>query len=123
MSYDVGDGDFADVCRTVTRRARTTHKCSACGATISPGHYYTVTGMVWGGTAETVKRCGSCELTYQHLERIGAKVDMFPDIKLACGLDYVEEWGELPPDDIARLPLLSGAERGALLAPTKGGAS
>ena len=118
MSYSYHDAEDPDVCRCVTRRARVAHVCSACGATISHGHYYTSTGVVWEGTAETIKRCGSCELTYRHLVELGSTRGMAPDLKLACGLDYAEEWETEPPEDIARLPLLTDAERGALLAPS-----
>lgn len=119
MSYDAREAGTAAASSYAVRRARKHHTCSACGATIAPGHYYTSTGIVWEGTAATTKRCGSCELTYRHLVELGRPHGMHPREELDCGLDYAEEWETDPPEHIARLPLLSDAERGALLAPAE----
>ncbi len=110
--------------RSAVRKARKAYKCSACRANILPGHYYRNVFLVFDGDAETIRRCGSCDTTWQHLYQLCQEHNkdhrnyetLYPDEKLSCGLKYEDEWGDLP-DDIAALPLLSADERGALLAP------
>lgn len=124
MSYSIEAWDTYTVyCETV-RKARKAHKCSACRVVIRPGDYYCNVALVHDKKAKSLKRCGACQLTHLHLrERCAAKgyssnyERMWPDERLGCGLDYEEEWGEEPPDEIWRLPLLGPDERGALLAP------
>lgn len=119
MSYSYDDCGYADVYKDTVRKARKQHKCTACSKPILPGHYYVSHFSVNEGQADTIKRCGACELTFQHLKEIGKKVGMFPAPALDCGLDYEEEWGTEPPDDIADLVFLSPEESGQLLAPKK----
>ncbi len=105
--------------------ARKEHKCSACRSVILPGHRYASVFTLFEGEADTIKRCGSCEVTWQHLKKLcdghndqheNRGDSLYPREDLGCGKDYEEEWGDIP-DDIAALPLLSADERSALLAP------
>lgn len=98
------------------RKARKSHACDACRLPIRPGDFYCSVHIVFDGEAETVKRCGACQATHEHLRKLGADRDMWPDERLACGLKYEDEWGDEPPDEVAALPMLSAEERGALLA-------
>lgn len=124
MSLSCDDGEPCAVHRHKVMKARKQHKCSACSAPILPGHYYANVFAVSDGGADTIKRCGSCETTWQHLYRLCQAHNkahpyndsLYPDETLSCGLKYEEEWGDLP-DDIAALPLLGSDERGSLLAP------
>lgn len=103
-------------------KARKEHACSACRAKILPGHYYSRVFCVFEGEAETFRRCGSCEVTYRHLTELcrhHPDGDIAPLFDLSCGKDYAEEWGDEPPDEIARLPFLSADERSALLKPVQ----
>lgn len=96
--------------------ARKAHECEACESAIRPGDFYcrvVAIGKHSGATA--YKRCGACQRTHEHLRTL-APGEMWPDERLACGLNYAEEWHEEPPDAIAALPLLSADERGQLLA-------
>jgi hypothetical protein len=95
-------------------KARKHHHCDACKRTIAPGQLYMRVSMVWDSTAKTVKRCGACQKTHEHLRGLSPG-DMWPEEKLDCGLEYVEEWGEKPPEEIARLPLISNEEASELL--------
>ena len=102
------------------RKARKSHVCDACERTIKPKSYYMDIRTVFDGRAETIKRCGSCEVTHRHLIKLCQELadgELWPDEKLGCGLDYKEEWGDAPPLEIARLPMLSDVEAGQLLAP------
>lgn len=116
--------EYCIVHRREIRKARKEHKCCGCRAVIRPGDYYAAVFSLGQDGADTFKRCGACERTWQHLK---AKCDehnklnddsLFPFEDLSCGKDYEEEWGELP-DEIAALPLLSAEERGQLLRPAK----
>ncbi len=115
----------ADVHRRTIVKARKQHFCSACQADIMPGDYYASVFVVGDGDQWSFKRCGSCETTWQHLKRLCDEYNaqhanrgdnLYPMEDLSCGKDYEEEWGDLP-EEIAALPMLSAAERGALLKP------
>lgn len=110
-----------DVYREQIRKARQSHRCDACRCVIRSGDYYCAVSWVYDGSAGGVKRCGSCQLTHVHLRGMCSaefdRDDMWPDERLGCGLEYEDEWGEEPPEEIWVLPLLGPDERGALLAP------
>ena len=106
-----------DVYQETTRKARKEHDCDACKLPIRRGDYYCSVHIVFDGRARSVKRCGACQTTHIHLRKLNPG-EMWPNEKLACGLDYEEEWGNEPPDEIQALPLLSADERGQLLKPT-----
>lgn len=116
MSYEAEEA--YDVYKERIVKARKSHKCQACGVTIGVGHYYCRLSTVYEGTAETVIRCGSCQVTHVHLRKLCRESGepMWPDERLQCGLVYEDEWGESPPDEIADLPFLSPDERSGLLA-------
>lgn len=97
-------------------RARKQHDCDACGLPIKPGDYYCRVFLLFDGSKETVKRCGACQKTHEHLREL-APGEMWPDERLNCGYTYQDHWNDDPPDDIAALAFLDAAERGALLAP------
>lgn len=118
--------EYCIVHRHEIRKARKEHRCSACRAVIRPGDYYASVFSLGQDGADTYKRCGSCERTWQHLKKLcedhnnspeGRGDNLFPMEDLSCGKDYEEEWGDLPDDEIAALPLLSADERGSLLKP------
>lgn len=120
MSYSADEN--YKVYRETFRKARKAHTCSACRSAIAEGDYYCDLRWVNDYGAGTVKRCGSCQRTHEHLRKVCAESgydDMWPDEELNCGLKYEDEWETEPPEEIAALPLLSAAERGALLAPKK----
>lgn len=103
-------------------RARKQHTCDACKRAIEAGAYYCKVFTLCKDydSVHSYKRCGSCQRTHEHLRGLchGVKDEpMWPDERLGCGLDYAEEWGGPPPDEIAALPLLTDAEAGQLLAP------
>lgn len=121
MSYEA-EGYYVAY-REIVRRARKLHTCDACEQPIRPGDYYCAVSWVFDGGADGVKRCGSCQRTHEHLRNLcwykdrGYHDHLWPDERLRCGREYEDEWGDAPPDEIAALPLLSAAERGALLVP------
>lgn len=92
-------------------KARKEHRCAACCEAVQPGHYYMRVGTVFDGSASTVKRCLRCQKIHEHLREKCAAVgwDMWPDERLNCGMDYVEEWGELP-EEIGNLAFVSGGD-------------
>lgn len=92
-------------------KARKAHRCGACRETIQPGHYYMRVGTVFDGSASTIKRCLRCQKIHEHLRTKCAEVgyDMWPDERLNCGMDYEEEWGELP-EEIGDLAFVSGGD-------------
>lgn len=116
MSYSADEP--YDVRKKTIRRARVPHRCSACRAILRPGHRYAHVSLVYDGTAETVKRCGRCERTHQHLVDLCRGTDMWPAEKLDCGLRYADEWFEEPPAEIADLPFSSGDDASLLLEQT-----
>lgn len=117
MSYEC-DGTY-DLYKETIVKARKQHKCCACALPILPGHYYCRVFTIADGDPTTYIRCGACQKTHEHLRAVCRASDPFlwPDERLACGLDYLEEWCADPPEDIQAMPLLSAAERGALLQP------
>ena len=117
MSYDTYDAEPYAVHVTKVRRARVEHRCSACHRRIAPGHHYMDVRTVFDGRFDRIKRCGACERTHEHLRELGETADTYPDERLNCGLEYEYEWCSPPPPEIARLPMLTDDEAGALLAP------
>lgn len=112
MSFAV-DG-WASFYRATTRRARVTHRCSACGLQVAPGERYQEIRLAYEGRAETIKRCGRCETLYRHLSSL---CDGFRaiDQTLDCGLSYAEEWGCEPPEDVQAAVFATADEASALL--------
>lgn len=116
------DGDAECIYSQDLRKSRTPKDCAACKRAIAPGDYYMHATMVWDGTAESIDRCGACQVTYEHLDglcderhRVSRWDSMAPNQWLACGKAYADEWGDEPPADIAALPFLTDREAGALL--------
>lgn len=128
MSEDCSDSDCFIVGDTqAIRVARKSHTCCGCKRTIKPGERYSYTALVLssGYGLEQYKRCGACEVTFQHLSdlceqdrKVNCESMLYPRHDLGCGLKYEKEWGALP-EHIAALPFLSNAEASALLAPVK----
>lgn len=112
-----------EVYRCTVRRARKTHKCYACGRKIHSGQKYSYTFVVSEGEQYKIKRCGACEITYRHLDKLCREHNesehstdwLVPELDLSCGLAYAEEWGGPPPEHIARLPFLTDDEAAQLL--------
>jgi len=103
MSMSCDDGEPVDVYRVKQVIARKTHQCDAClEPTIIPGKLYTSIGVVWEGTAETIKRCPRCQTIYEHLRKLCPRGEV-PDDRLNCGHEYQERWEVEPPEDIAAL--------------------
>lgn len=131
MSESCEDGEPVRVHSTTVRKARKSHTCCACKSTIQPSHYYALITVIYGGGVETFKRCGACQKTHEHLRELCVKFNkengemFYPLEALDCGLEYEDEWGDVP-DGIAALAFMTDDERGALLsiprlhAPAKG---
>lgn len=83
-----------------SRRARKPHACDACRETIPPRAVYWRVFTVFDGDATLYVRCSRCQAIHLHLrEKCAASgSDMWPDERLACGLKYEDEWGELPEE-------------------------
>lgn len=93
--------------------ARKSHVCSACREPIAPGHRYHRIFTVFDGSTDTIKRCLRCERIHAHL--VGKCMretdgESWPDERLNCGEVYEDNWGEEPPDHIAALAFVSGAD-------------
>ena len=112
MSYEV-DGCY-DLYQEKCVRARKRHACSACDRTIESGHRYVRVHWIYERNRGECKRCGSCQTLHLHLRKIGGEA-WWPDETLSCGRTYEDEWGTVPPTEIARLPLLSDDEASSLL--------
>ena len=117
------EGEVCSVWRESIRRARKQHCCSACRAVIRPGDFYSYTFCVNPDAGpETIRRCGSCEVTYRHLvaqcdaynKTVNLDDARYSQADLGCALAYEDEWGDLP-SDLAALPFLGADERSALL--------
>lgn len=116
--------EYCSVHRHKVVKARKEHKCTACRAAIHPGDYYATVFACSPDGSDSYKRCGSCEVTWQHLKKLCDEDNrrpesdgcLYPMEDLGCGKRYEDEWGDIP-DEIAALPLLSAEERGRLLAP------
>ena len=108
MSHYCDEPYDAYSCRTI--KARKTHECSACGGVIEPKHRYVKIGMVYDGSASTVKRCLRCEAIHTHLSTLGRDQDLYPAERLDCGQSYKDEWGKEPPPEIAALAFKTGAD-------------
>lgn len=89
-----------DVYHEVRVIARKQHECDSvlCSDHIRPGDAYWRISIVFDGRAETVKRCLRCQHLHEHLRVLCRRMgdSMWPDERLACGLDYAEEWGDVP---------------------------
>lgn len=86
-------------------KARKEHRCSACEERIPPGVTYWRIRWVFDSSASGVKRCERCQAIHLHLRqkcREQTYGDLWPDERLACGLKYEDEWGDLP-EEIAAL--------------------
>ena len=90
-------------------RARKAHVCGACKDAINPGHAYTRVFILFDGKATSIKRCLRCQALHVHLRGVCAPHEMWPDERLDCGMDYEEEWGDLP-EEIAALAFKTGAD-------------
>lgn len=112
MSYEP-DGAY-DIYVATVRKARVTHRCSACWLTINPGERYMEVRLAWEGRAETVKRCGRCEAIHRHLVTEHAP-EYWPDERLNCGEDYEYEWGVPPPLQLQAAIFATSDEASALL--------
>jgi hypothetical protein len=91
-------------------RARKDHRCSACGETIRAGSLYTRIGVVFDGTAETVKQCGRCRAIFLAIcdqDRCSPI-----DLGLNCGESWESVFGPCPPD-VAALAFMLPHEHGA----------
>lgn len=107
--------ELADAWSERIRRARQTHRCSACGETIRAADRYSYTAIVYEGTVEQVKRCLRCERIYRHLDATRARDDWSGpydgiDPYLRCGHTYEEVRGTEPPPEIAALAFLLPGE-------------
>jgi hypothetical protein len=74
-----------------------------CSDPIRKGDSYWRISVVFDGRARTIKRCVRCQHLHVHLRELcqaagDAYSDMWPDERLACGLDYSEEWGPIPQE-------------------------
>ena len=114
MSYE--SDEYYKVYREEIRKARKQHTCDACKRAILPGHMYCSLYTVDDEGTQSIKRCGACQKTHEHLRALcrQSNRNMWPDEKLGCGQRYTEEWGDIP-DDIAALAFLSDDEAGKLL--------
>lgn len=115
MSQDTYDLEPYAVYDTTIRKARKSHKCSACETTISPGERYADIRTVFDGSVDTYKRCGRCELTHRFLREKGSDHELYPMERLNCGIPYEEEFEEQPPPALAALPFLNGAQASDIL--------
>jgi hypothetical protein len=118
MSYPCEDGEPVEFSKETVRKARKQWTCDACHGTIEPGHYYCLDVSKWDGRIDTVRRCGSCELTYHHLREVTPSGE-YPSNRLDCGDEYADVHDKPPPPEIARLAFLPAAEAGELLAPVR----
>lgn len=107
MSHDIDE--TYDVYAETHRRARKAHECDACGERIGPGVTYWRVFVVFDGSAEAHKRCNRCQAIHVHLRSLDPG-RRWPDERLACGLDYEDEWGDLPEEIAALAFALPGDE-------------
>lgn len=112
MSYPV-EG-YCTVYNKRVRRARKSHRCSACHLSIQPGERYMAVFWAYDGIGWSLKRCGRCETVYVHLQQLGGP-DWAPDEELACGQNYEAEWDQPPPDHLQALIFATSDEASQLL--------
>lgn len=108
-------------------KARKEHTCDACDRTIRAGEHYALHRLGRGGwdpAIHAVKRCVACQRIWAHLdERLEAERErrraagepayMLPDyinLRLDCGHEYADVWGEDPPPEILALAFGSGED-------------
>lgn len=84
-------------------RSRKPRQCEACKETIPAGAHYARVSAVYDGSAETIVRCIRCQRMHEHLRLLARSEGLWPAERLNCGREYVEEWGEEPPEEIAAL--------------------
>lgn len=103
--------DTYDVYHERPVRARKAHKCIACREVIAPGHRYWRIGVIYDGSARTLRRCLRCQCIHVHLRELCSSSDDYtwPDEWLGCGQSYEAEWGKCP-EHIAVLAFVSGAD-------------
>lgn len=101
MSYEP-DGYYS-VYNERFPRSRKARPCDACKETIHAGAHYARVSVVYDGSAETIVRCMRCQRMHEHLRLVARCERAWPAERLDCGRDYVEEWGEDPPAEIAAL--------------------
>lgn len=107
MSHAVDE--YYEVYDERCRSARKPHTCNACKEIIQPGHRYFTVFIVFDGRTESLKRCARCQEIHEHLRDLG-RGDTWPDERLGCGLDYMDEWGREPPPEIQELAFLDADE-------------
>lgn len=108
MSVDQYECDPCDFWVEKKPRARKDHWCGACSETIPRGDRYVRVNFKQDGEISSLIRCLRCERIYRHLQEKGRPVGMVPCWLLDCGLDYLEEWEEEPPPEIAALAFVTG---------------
>ena len=54
------EGEFPELCGTLTVKARKPAKCCECGSVIQPGDVYEVTSGKWDGEWLSFKTCAPC---------------------------------------------------------------
>ena len=83
------DGDFPEVWRTSTPRARKSHQCDECRRAIQPGETYTRDFSVYDGRADTFITCGHCYVARAWLiENCGAWSSGFSDLMIEHAREY-----------------------------------
>jgi hypothetical protein len=116
MSVDCTDGEPFDVYpNNRIQRARVEHKCGACREPIRRGDMYSYTFAVFDGSPEAIKRCARCELLYRALVPIQPE-DTACDPELNCGHTWEENFGDPPPEHVARLAFVTPDEAQTLFA-------
>jgi hypothetical protein len=113
MSHEVDE--LYAVYRVTVRRSRRDRHCCACGLQIHAGDRYADVRMVFNDKAETLHRCGRCAVVHAHLVKQCGSSDIWPDERLDCGLDYANEWGGDPPEDVQAVVFATSDEASALL--------
>jgi len=106
----VADGEYS-IYAEKRVRARKRHECVACHEKIDLGHTYWNIALIYDGTAETIKRCERCQSIHKHLRELSYRANdgRWPDEQLACGDQYEDEWGKLPPE-IAELAFVTQSQ-------------
>lgn len=118
MSTWAGDepNDFE---RDATHVARKEHKCCACKEAIKPGHTYTKITLGFEGKVNEHKHCLRCRAMFDALQKkclAASDGEECAALRLNCGHEYKEKWGEDPPPELAELAfLLPGEKPGALI--------
>jgi hypothetical protein len=112
MCFDGNDDSNSFDSRT-WRRARQSHDCYACNDGIKRGDMYHRMTVGYEGRVTTWKHCARCFAICDALWKAGAEMI---DMGLNCGEDWVDNWGDLPPE-VAALAFITPAEAQAKLVP------